>query len=359
MKGTITLVAFLFFNSLIFSQQIGDGYAPIVDDLNTPQNKSGVYSGLNVVAGASPDSYGWQHLLAIRQGNPANNCQLQIISSFVENDRLFFRKFGVGNVAANTTWVELATRGENNFSGKQSIAGNLGLGLTQPLHKLHVHGNHVDSRILLHSEGAGVDAQQADLMLWASEPGLTYTGVGIGNNIHNYKNNNGGLKLLNTARGGSYIRLLDCAMQFNVVNSGGVDMQAIAVNTSGNVGIGISNPNCKLDVKGTIHSSEVKVDLNFPAPDYVFKEDYNLRSLQEVENYIKESSHLPEIPSAKEFEQNGINVSEMNMALLKKIEELTLYMIEMKKENEIVKKENASMKHHQEELEKRIAKIEN
>ncbi|MDP5202030.1 hypothetical protein [Flavobacterium sp. DG2-3] len=102
----------------------------------------------------------------------------------------------------------------------------------------------------------------------------------------------------------------------------------------GKVGIGKLNPSNDLDVNGTIHSKEVKIDLNFPAPDYVFKDDYNLRPLQEVENYIKENSHLPEIPSAKEFEENGINVSEMNMALLKKIEELTLYMIEMKKENE-------------------------
>jgi len=69
-----------------------------------------------------------------------------------------------------------------------------------------------------------------------------------------------------------------------------------------------------------------------------------LRSLQEVENYIKENSHLPEIPSAKEFEKNGINVSEMNMALLKKVEELTLYMIEMQKDISVLKQENKELK---------------
>lgn len=123
----------------------------------------------------------------------------------------------------------------------------------------------------------------------------------------------------------------------------------------GNVGIGTSSPNNKLDVNGTIHSREVNVDLNFPAPDYVFANDYKLRTLEEVEKYVKENSHLPEIPSAKEFEQNGIYLAEMNMALLKKVEELTLYMIEMKKENEAVKKENQKFQ----EIFERLNKIEN
>ena len=101
-----------------------------------------------------------------------------------------------------------------------------------------------------------------------------------------------------------------------------------------NVGIGTTNPDEKLTVKGKIHTQEVKVDMAGPlVPDYVFANDYKLKSLQEVEEYIKQNSHLPEIPSAKEIEKNGLMLAEMNMSLLKKIEEMTLYMIEMKKEN--------------------------
>lgn len=102
----------------------------------------------------------------------------------------------------------------------------------------------------------------------------------------------------------------------------------------GNVGIGTTSPGEKLTVKGKIHTEEVLVNLAIPVPDYVFENDYQLKPLHEVENYIKENKHLPEIPSAKEIEKNGLKLAEMNMSLLKKIEEMTLYMIEMKKEND-------------------------
>jgi hypothetical protein len=99
----------------------------------------------------------------------------------------------------------------------------------------------------------------------------------------------------------------------------------------GNVGIGTTNPDAKLAVKGTVHAEEVKVDLQVPGPDYVFEPTYQLPSLTEIENYIKANKHLPEVPSAKEMETNGINLSEMNMLLLKKVEELTLHIIDQGK----------------------------
>jgi hypothetical protein len=119
------------------------------------------------------------------------------------------------------------------------------------------------------------------------------------------------------------------------------------------VGIGTLSPDEKLTVKGKIHTQEVRVDMEGPlVPDYVFENDYKLKTLQEVEDYIKENKHLPEIPSGKEIEKNGLMLAEMNMALLKKMEEMTLYMIDMKKENE-------EMKKNQKILEDRIQKIEN
>nr|WP_315202937.1 tail fiber protein [uncultured Flavobacterium sp.] len=107
-------------------------------------------------------------------------------------------------------------------------------------------------------------------------------------------------------------------------------------NTVGNVGIGTITPDEKLTVKGKIHTQEVRVDMTGAlVPDYVFADDYKLKTLPEIESYIKKNSHLPEIPSAGEIEKNGLLLAEMNMNLLKKVEELTLYMIEQNKKIEI------------------------
>lgn len=114
-----------------------------------------------------------------------------------------------------------------------------------------------------------------------------------------------------------------------IYDTDGVSDAVMTFKTGGYVGIGTTNPDSKLAVKGTIHSEEVKVDLNVPAPDYVFEPDYELRTLKETKEYIIKNKHLPEIPSAAEIGENGIDLGDMNMRLLKKIEELTLYQIEL------------------------------
>lgn len=108
------------------------------------------------------------------------------------------------------------------------------------------------------------------------------------------------------------------------------------ITQNGNVGIGSISPDAKLMVVGDIHASEVRLDLNGTVPpDYVFKQGYNLKSLKEVEDYIKENGHLPNVPSAKEMEEEGVSIKEMTLKLLEKIEELTLYVIVLKKENKL------------------------
>ncbi|WP_160111876.1 tail fiber protein [Aquimarina sp. AU58] len=101
--------------------------------------------------------------------------------------------------------------------------------------------------------------------------------------------------------------------------------------TNGNVGIGTQNPDSKLTVKGNIHSREIKVTATAGGADFVFANEYQLPSLAEVEAFVKKNKHLPEIASAKEMEKNGIHLAEMNIKLLQKIEELTLYVIEQNK----------------------------
>lgn len=101
----------------------------------------------------------------------------------------------------------------------------------------------------------------------------------------------------------------------------------VFITTNGNVGIGKKNPTDKLEVNGQVHAKSVKVDLKGWA-DYVFLEGYDLVRLREIENYINIHGHLPEVPSTEEVLENGIDVGQMNILLLKKIEELTLHLIE-------------------------------
>lgn len=122
---------------------------------------------------------------------------------------------------------------------------------------------------------------------------------------------------------------------------------------NGKIGIGTKNPDELLTVKGTIHTQEVRVDLQGAvAPDYVFehyfqgksdsKPEYVLFSLKDLEQFIEQHHHLPKIPAASEMDEQGMSLKEMNLLLLEKIEELTLYTIQQQKEIDSLK-----MKMHQ------------
>ena len=133
----------------------------------------------------------------------------------------------------------------------------------------------------------------------------------------------------------------------------------LIINSNGNVGIGTSNSAWKLAVNGNIRAKEIKVETGWS--DFVFKDNYNLPTLKEVETHIKEKRHLKDIPSAKEVEENGIFLGEMDSRLLQKIEELTLYTIQQEKKIERLEKENKEVKLLNKkllELQKRVEKLE-
>jgi hypothetical protein len=113
----------------------------------------------------------------------------------------------------------------------------------------------------------------------------------------------------------------------------GSDYGTLVLNPfGGTVAIGTnSSGGYKLSVKGAIHAQQVNIDMNGWA-DYVFKKDFYLRPLSEVKYYIDQYQHLPDVPAEKEMADKGIDVAIMMKVQMKKIEELTLYLIEKDKE---------------------------
>tara|TARA_R110000868_G_scaffold409487_1_gene695078 strand:+ start:101 stop:712 length:612 start_codon:yes stop_codon:yes gene_type:complete len=124
-------------------------------------------------------------------------------------------------------------------------------------------------------------------------------------------------------------------------NNGNLDLVTIKGDGTG-VGIGTPSLNgWKLAVNGKIRAKEIKVETDWS--DFVFLDNYKLPTLQEVEEHIKKTGHLMNIPSAKEVEENGIFLGEMNSKFLQKIEELTLYAIQQEKKIEKLEQKNMQL----------------
>ncbi|MGY4538133.1 hypothetical protein ACVW0P_002553 [Mucilaginibacter sp. UYNi724] len=150
--------------------------------------------------------------------------------------------------------------------------------------------------------------------------------------------NLGSLKMVQPS--GAYVDNADMVFSTTLQNLS----EKMRITGGGNVGIGTSIPDAKLSVNGTVHAKEVKINLN-GWPDYVFHESYKLTSLTEVKEYIEKNHRLSDLPSAEQVEKEGLNLGEINKILTKKVEELTLYLLEQAKLNQ--------------EQSKRIQKLEN
>lgn len=149
--------------------------------------------------------------------------------------------------------------------------------------------------------------------------------------------------------GGGYLRWDGSANQLVLgTKLTGNNSDIFVVSRNGqNVGIGTTSNSAlsstyKLHVNGKIRAKEIVVETGWA--DFVFESDYKLRSLEEVESYIQDNGHLPDVPSAEDVAENGVTVGEMEAVLLQKIEELTLYVIDMKKQNDALKAEVQTLK---------------
>jgi hypothetical protein len=322
---------------------------------------------------------------------------LQVLTSFSQEERIVTNK---------------SPNGKSDFIYKN---GNVGIGTNTPIFKFDLSGNtnttktisisqyskntSSGSRHLIRSDsnglsiindiGTGNSEQCIHLGHWDTsqkevEYGFTYKdgNVGIGTNTPIFKfdlsGNTNTTKTIsisqyskNTSSGSRHLIRSD-SNGLSIINDIGTGNSEQCIhlghwNTSqkrveygftyrdGNVGIGTNNTKeFKLAVKGKIGAEEIQINAPGYWPDYVFTSNYKLKPLNEVEAFIKQNNHLPEIPSEREIKEKGINLADMDAKLLQKIEELTLYMIEQNKETKFLKKENMELRKEIEELKKLI-----
>lgn len=221
----------------------------------------------------------------------------------------------------------------SNTSGNVSIYnGKLGVGVYPTNYKLDVKG-----KVMLRS----VNTKDKDSRSYLNWSGHTLVmGTPVGTYAHN---------TIDLEPGGSsqsplfsQIRMYtaqsttqkELKIQFNTMGNS-------FINNEGKVGIGTTTPREKLDVNGTLVAKKARIEGVLIATklmarsnvwaDYVFEEDYRLKPLKELESYINANKRLPDVPTTNEIVESGIDLAKMNIILLKKVEELTLHLIDLNK----------------------------
>ena len=274
--------------------------------LHTTNNTHGMYLGSHSA------TYG-----AISQGSyyqAAGNFTAKgsYASGIIQNNGYFhfFSNSGLSNGSVFSPTMRLSI----------SNSGNVGIGTTSPSKELHVIGD-----------------------------GLIESGSGAE------------LNLLNTSSGRQWqvVSGTNAGFEIGNVTDNLIDTNApFFISKQGRVGLGTVSPTEKLEVNGNVlvqgkvESNRVRVTQN-PGnwPDYVFSNDYKLRSLDEVQAFIEQHKHLPEVPSAEEVGKNGLDLGNMDATLLKKVEELTLYLLDQNQQIETVNARAKTREKRMKELE--------
>jgi hypothetical protein len=371
----LVIVLLTYSHSPVFAQVVwgdADSRTEYRDNAGLQGNagaKSGFYQTNNPV-NFPPGATSYWHLLDVRHSNSANNYAMQFSGSFFDQN-LYFRKT---NNNASQTWSRILLE----------TGGKVGIGTTSPVDKLDIQGSTTSLRINPDYNGSSFiysynNTTYTPLVFQTGSFQVT-TGTNTNSLIERFRidaSGNVGIATANPREklhiqgsgtsirmnpdynGTSYIYsynntaytpLVFQTASFQVVTGTTTLTERLRVTETGNVGIGIASPAEKLSVNGNVQAKKVIVTQSGWA-DYVFDSAYSLQSLAEVENYVKANKRLPGMPAETEIAQHGLDVGEMMKRQQEKIEELTLYLIDMRKQNEALMKKNM-------EYEKRLQKLE-
>jgi hypothetical protein len=193
---------------------------------------------------------------------------------------------------------------------------------------------------------------------------------GNANSVYFMRTHNGSTWLNTQASVGLSTDVGPVGLRFQISSDGGTNfVDVLHLANNGNVGMGTTNPQAKLHVKGSetiegefrildgsgntqfkvdqsgfIRARDLQIDVD-PIPDYVFEPGYDLMSLDKLKGYLAANKHLPKISSAEEYkEKGGVAVGELTVKLLEKVEELTLYTLKLNDQMQELQKQNAQLK---------------
>jgi len=273
-----------------------------------------------------------------------------------------------------TDFKPIIFKTENAERARFTETGYFGIGIDVPKHIFHVHDNrlYTPENVI---EETTITTKNTNFYYAYSGIQLTNSGTGAENNnglLIYTKNSDAGIKLQETGT----LSLQSGFSKLTLFHNGNTNINNIFFIHNNNVGIGVHNPTAKLQLNhftktdwsyalrininrdftkaiavrkgneenflvygnGKVYAREISVRLdNFP--DYVFEDDYNLMSLSDLEVFIKNNKHLPEIPKEADVLENGLNIGEMQKLQMQKIEELTLYIINLQNQIYEIKNE--------------------
>ena len=280
-------------------------------------------SGYLSLGSASENGYGKRHLTLLSSSSTGSEINLHY--NFNNSLSSFIQSIVPDGNSTDLLFYTSQTPGAHTPKMRIKGNGNIGIGMDVPLYKLDINGDIRANTLYLKT----TETKNG----WNSSR-IYYPGHSliIGSPEGVYSHN-----AVEIRPGGSAIGAISSYLSLYIASTVGTQERKVLIQTDGNsyfnggsVGIGTINPQAKLDVRGVISAEEVKVQV-LAGADYVFNSDYNLKSLSEVEAFVKENKHLPEIPSEKHMQENGLSMNEFQIKLLQKIEELTLYTIQQEK----------------------------